>query len=694
MTPHARVAQFWRPRRIALIGASDDPAKTSGRPQRYLLRHGYGGEVWPVNPGRAQVQGVPAVPSIAELPEGIDHAYVLLPTEGAVEAVQACGAAGIPFVTVLAGNFAEAGAEGRARQAELLAVAREHGMRLLGPNSMGVINVTDRVALSVNAALDAPALKPGPIGVISQSGSLLGTLISRGQARGFGFSKLVSIGNEADLGVGDIGSWLVDDAATRAILLFLETIRDGEAMAAMARRAAEARKPVLAFAPVRSDTGRTLATSHTGALAGSDEAIDAFFRDAGILRVDLLEAFLEMAPLAMGRQPPMPPSRRVAVMTTTGGGAAMVVDRLALGGLTIAPPPDAVVEGLAADGIDIGRGPLTDLTMAGARADLVSRVLGALLASPDCDAVVAVVGSSAQFHADTTVAPLIEHARSAKPFGVFLAPDAPQSLARLADAGVPAFRTPESCAEAFVALFRWSAPRPSRPAASGNLTEVARRIEAGSLDERAALEVFAALGIDHAQGIVLDAETPDLAAIDFYPVVAKVSAADIAHKADVGGVVTDIADASALARAHRLILEEVARARPEVKPSGILVQRFEPGLAEVIVGYRVDPAAGPLVLVGMGGALAELWRDFAVRCAPVTNTEARSMIEEVRGMALLKGFRGRTRGDLEALAGAIAALSQLAHLPAGLVAEAEINPLIVKERGVVAVDGLIVRPVG
>ncbi len=235
------------PGSIALIGASADIAKTTSRPQRYLRKHGFAGPLYPINPGRTEVFGEPAYALPDAMPDGVEHAHIMLPTERVVETVAACAERGVACASILAGGFAEAGASGLALQRELLEVAARGGMRLLGPNCIGVINVTDGIAISANAVLQMEKLEPGRVGLVSQSGSLIGAILSRGQARGQGFSKLVSVGNEADLKLGEVADLLVDDAATEIILLFLETIRDGDRIAAMAARAAAAGKPVIAY---------------------------------------------------------------------------------------------------------------------------------------------------------------------------------------------------------------------------------------------------------------------------------------------------------------------------------------------------------------------------------------------------------------------------------------------------------------
>ena len=656
---------LFAPRAVALVGASGDAAKNSARPLRFLKKHGYAGRIVPINASRSEVLGEPAFGSLAEAPGAIDHAFIMTPGDWVERAIEECGARGVPVATIFSDGFADAGPEGAARQARLIARARELGVRVLGPNSMGLIDVPGRVALTVNAVLEMDALPAGTTSFVSHSGTMLGTMLSRGAARGLGFAKLVSVGNESDIGTGELVELLAEDPGTKVILLFLETVRDDARLAAAARKAHAAGKPVVAYKLGRSRLGAALARSHTGALAGEDAALDAYFRDCGIVRVDQLETLIEIAPLLSGRMPPnLPRAARVAVVTTTGGGAASVVDRLGTFGIeTVAPDSES---------------PIIDLTMT-ATAERYTAALDDLLASPQCDGVLAVVGSSAQFHPQLAVDPIVRSKRNAKPLAVFLTPHAERSLALLAERGVAAFRTPEACADALAAYFAWRSPRTRAAAASAEWPpDLPRR---GRLDERQALKLLASLGISVVAHAI--AQPPGYAHAIPYPVAAKALSADILHKTEAGAVCLGIADRAELDRGIRAMLERVPASR------AVLVQKMESGLAEAIVGYRDDPVVGPIALVGAGGTLAEIYKDYALRLAPVSEDEAEEMIAEVKGLATLRGYRALPRGDVRALAKAVAALSRLALIAGSPVAEAEINPLIVKREGVVAVDGLV-----
>jgi acyl-CoA synthetase (NDP forming) len=688
----SRLAQaLFAPKTVALIGASGDAKKNTSRPQRFLRKHGYTGRIVPVNPGRDEIFGEKAYPDLMSVPDVVEHAFIMVPKEAVAAAIKQCVEKKVLAATIYSDGFAETGDEGRRMQEEVLAIARAGGVRVLGPNCIGILSIQPSLALSVNAVLEMDHIKAGPFAIVSQSGSMTGGLLSRGLGRGAGFSKLISVGNEGDIGVGELTDMLVDDPYTGAILLFLETLRDADRLAYAARRAYAANKPVVVYKLGRSDIGQDLAASHTGALAGADEVADAFFRAHGMLRVDNLETLFELPALIAGQKPAA--RHRVAVMTTTGGGAAAVVDRLGTFGVDVVPPSDRVVDNLAQKNIVIPRTRLTDLTLAGAKKEIYSAVLNELLASDHADLVLAVVGSSAALHPQIAIEPIAEANRRGKPFAAFLAPHAEKSLGLLADAGVAGFRTPESCADAIRAWRDWTAPVEMPTADAKKISTAAallKTMPGQQINEFDACKVFAALGIPHAATAVIT-KAEESANVEF-PVVAKILSPDILHKTDAGGVVLNIPDAAALKNAAAQILARVRTNQPTAKINGILVQRMEKGLAEVILGFRRDPQVGPVVVLGAGGVLAEIYKDIAIRIAPVSIEGARAMVEEVRGLALIRGYRGLPRGDCEALAAAVTALSQLAALEGRQVAEAEINPLIVKPagEGVVAVDGLIV----
>ena len=671
------------PRSVAIVGQSNDPAKTAGRPLKFLRQAGYAGRVYPVNARRDEVLGERAFASLAALPEVPEHVYVVTPTEAAVEAIEECGRLGVKVATVLADGFAEAGPAGEAREARLRDVVARTGLRVVGPSSLGVVNLRGGVMLTANAAFDEKDLPVGRIFAASHSGTMIGALLSRGKARHIGFAGLVSVGNEVDLSVGEICAATLDDPDIDGYLLFLETLRKAASLRAFALAAAARQKPVLAYKLGRSSAARELAVSHTGALAGEDDVADAFLADCGIARVETFEALVEGLPL-IARVPARPRNARpaaVAVVTTTAGGATTVVDPLATRGIAIAPPSAETYARLDAAGIIAARARIVDLTIAGARYEVMKGALDILLGAPEFDLVVAVVGSSARFHPELALKPIIDCAGAAKPLAAFVVPDAPQALARLSAAGVPCFRTPEACADAVAAALRRRVPVPAvvrKPAPPGG---------GRLLDELEAYALLDRLGLARAPGVALAATISQAPALPFpYPVAAKLLG-EIAHKSDIGGVVLGIADGAGLVAA-------VAKMRAAVGAHGqqmdrVLVQPMIAGVGEALIGYRVDRDVGPLVMVAAGGVFTEIYRDRSLCLAPVDLDTARDMVAEVRGLKVLAGYRGKPAGDLDALARAVVALSQLALDET--VAEAEINPLIVRPsgQGVMAVDALV-----
>jgi acyl-CoA synthetase (NDP forming) len=682
---------LFAPRSIALVGASADVVKNNARPQRFLRAHGYTGRILPINPGRSEILGERAYPDLRAAPGPIDHAFIMVPAAAVPAVIDQCCELKVPVATIFSAGFAEVGATGQQMQRDIVAKARAGGLRLIGPNCMGLINVPGKTPLTVNAVLNQEELRAGPLSVISQSGSMLGTLITRGQARGLGFSKLVSVGNECDLGVGEIANLLVDDPETGAILLFLETFRDAARLAHAARRAYAAGKPVIAYKLGRSDVGRRAAASHTGAMVGSDDTAKAFFRAHGILRVDMMETLFELPQLVLGQRPPA--GKRVAVVTGTGGAAAMVADRLGVLGADVVPPSGTVMEKLKGRGITVSDAVITDIPMGGSDRGAYTAILSALLASDHCDAVVSVIGSSSMTNPDVIADRVLKAEPKSKPLAVFLAPRADNGLLLLQEHGVAGFRTPEACADAVNTYLNWRKPSEGADAdraeiAAASAVLVANRDE--RLNERDSLALFSALGITCAQSVVI---TDPAQGVEIAGLVAmKLLSPDVLHKTEAGMVRLNVEIAGIPATAREM-LSKASGQFPNAKIDGVLVQRMERGLIEVIVGYRLDAEVGPTILLGLGGVMAELKRSFSVRLAPVSVEIATEMIGEIADLAILRGYRNLPRGDCAALARAVRALSLLACVDGARISEAEINPLIVKIEGdgVIAVDGLVVK---
>ncbi|MEJ8815865.1 acetate--CoA ligase family protein [Variovorax ureilyticus] len=680
-------AALFNPRSVALVGASDDATKTAGRPQQYLSRAQFNGVVYPINPKRTTVQEHKAYASLSELPEVPDHVFVLSPTSSVLPVVEECGRLGVKVVTILASGFSESGKEGAALETEVREAARRGGVRLVGPSSIGVVNPRNGLVLTANAAFAEPDLPKGGLFVASHSGSMIGALVSRGIARGIGFAGLVSVGSETELSLGEICAASLDDDGIEGYLLFLESLHHGDTLKAFAAEAARRGKSVVAYKLGRSDAAAEMAATHTGALAGEDDIADALLKDCGVARVGVLDALLEVSPLA--RRIPLrrwERSPRVGVVTTTGGGAAMAVDQLGIRDVTVQAPSAETLQRLRDKGINVSPGRVVDLTLAGVKYEVMKAALDVLLEAPEFDLVLATIGSSARFQPQLAVKPIVDSSHHTTPLAAMMVPDAPEALAVLTAAGVPCFRGPEACADAIASVFARRVPDavklPAQPSDSG-----------ASLSEAAAYAVLDQLGVPHAPAVTaaLSGSTPQLP-FDF-PVVAKVCSAQIQHKTEVGGVVLGIKNPNELERAMDTLRTNLRTRAPGVECDEFLVQPMRKGLTEVLVGYKIDADAGPIVMLAAGGIWAEVTRDRSIRLAPVSLETAREMISEVKALKTVRGLRGKERGDLEALAHAVSSLSQLAMRPELKIREAEVNPLMVmpEGQGVMAVDALVLQ---
>ncbi|MGG5889352.1 acetate--CoA ligase family protein [Falsiroseomonas sp. HC035] len=668
-----------RPRSVAVVGASADATKTGGRPVGYLLKHGFAGDVWPVNPRVAEIAGLRCYPDVASLPGAPDVGIVLVGPERAEAAVRDLAARGCQAAIVLAGGYGETGEAGAAKQSALKSAAGS--MRLLGPNTIGVVNLTDHIVLSASGALEVENLPPGGLSVVSQSGGILGALLSRGAAAGIGFAKLVATGNEGDIEVAEMLDALVDDPATTAIALYLEGLRNPEAFRRAACRAAAAGKPVVAFKVGRSEAGALAAISHTGAMAGADRMYDAFFQSLGVLRAERFSDLLEIpAALALGRRAA---GFRVAVLTSTGGAGALVADAVGLAGGTL-PPPDAEATARIAALIgDASIGNPVDVTLAGLRPDLFRGAIAALLDSPGYDSLVVVVGSSALAQPDLVADSILEaRGGSAKPVIAYVSPHAPHIAAGLNARGVPASTTPEGIAAILSALAR-PAPAPATESRAAALPE----LPTGKLNESESKALFAHFGIPATREATArtPAEAQAAAAGLGARLVVKLLARDLAHKSDIGGVVLNVAPDQVTEVGARLLAK-----LPEAE--GLLVQEQVSGGIEMILGLVRDPHLGSAVLLGAGGTAAEIFGDTVLRMLPLTERDAQDMIASLKVSRILAGYRGAPAADVPALVAAILGFSRMGEALGDRLLEAEINPLFVLPagQGVRAADGLAV----
>ena len=688
------IARLLKPRSVAIIGASADATKTAGRPVAYLRKHGFSGDIYPVNPRAETIGGLPCYADIASLPATPDVGIVLLGAERAHLAVRDLAARGTAAAIVLASGYTETGEEGARRQQQLIEAAG--GMRILGPNTIGLVNLTDGIVLSASGALEMDHFPVGGISVVSQSGGILGALLSRAAPRGIGLSKLISTSNEVDLDLADFVDHLADDPDTRVIALYVESVRHPAKFRAAALKAARAGKPVVAFKIGRSEAGARAAVSHTGALAGADRMYDALFADVGIIRAQSFGDLLDIpAALATGR---VLRGNRVAILTSTGGAGTLVSDSLGVSGFET-PPPDAETAARlralqTGDHAALDRNPI-DVTLAGLQPDLLRGAIRALLDSPSYDALTIIVGSSSLAMPELMANAIRDCLPSSdKPVIAYVSPHAPEVGAILTQAGVPAFAAAESCTVALDGMLRRTRWTEHAAAPVGDVVDVAD-VRAGSLDEAEAKQLFARFGIPCARETVVSTPAEAEAAAGAFGgrVVLKVLSGEITHKSDVGGVAVNLTADQVGARLTAMTTE--VQRKSGLVPDRFLVQEMVAGGTEMILGMHRDPL-GTAILLGMGGVTAELFKDTTMRLLPATGAlgreQALEMLRELRTWPLLDGFRGRPKADVEALVSTIVAFSGMAAQLGERLVEAEINPVFVlpEGQGVRAADGVAV----
>ncbi|MBT2335013.1 acetate--CoA ligase family protein [Variovorax paradoxus] len=695
MTAMNPISRLLKPRSVAVIGASGDATKTAGRPISYLVKHGFSGEIYPVNPKVDRIGELACYADVASLPAVPDVGIVLLGAERAHLAVRDLAARGTAAAIVLASGYTETGEEGARRQRQLMEAAGS--MRILGPNTIGLVNLTDNIVLSATGALEMAHFPVGGVGVVSQSGGILGSLLSRAAVRGIGLSKLISTSNEVDLELADFIDHLAEDEATKVIALYVETVRNPEKFRNAALKAARAGKPVVAFKIGRSEAGAKAAVSHTGALAGADRMYDALFRQVGVIRAQTFNDLLDIpAALATGRKLR---GNRVAILTSTGGAGTLVSDDLGLSGFDTPAPDAATAEALRAlqtgDHAVLDRNPI-DVTLAGLRPDLLRGAIDVLLKSPSYDALTIIVGSSSLAMPELMAGAIQDCLpTSDKPVIAYVSPHAPEIGALLTQRGVPAFAAAESCTAALGAMLRtgqWKDPgepmAAAPPVAVGDLP-------AGSLDEAQAKQLFSRFGVPCARELVVaEPAQAEAAARELGGrVVLKILSAQVTHKSDVGGVAVNLTPDTVGARLLQMASE--VEAHTGTRPQRFLVQEMVAGGTELILGMHRD-ALGTAILLGMGGITAELFKDTTMRLLParggLRRDEALDMARELKTWPLLDGFRGRPKADVEALVTAIVAFSHMAAQLGDRLVEAEINPVFVlpQGQGVRAADGVVV----
>ena len=689
-----------RPRSVAVLGASDRPS-----PGRMIIesldRIGFPGQIYPVNPKYETLFGRACYPSIADLPEAVDLLAVCVNHARVLEHMRPAARRGVRAAIIFDGGFAERGDEGRRRQDELVGICREAGIALCGPNCMGVVNPHARSSVYIQTLAD-PALLAGNVGLISQSGSICIGLLA--DCRRFGWSHVISSGNEAVLPAVDYLEYLIDDPATRVIALFLETVREPERFVAALDRAADRGKPVVVLKVGRSERARRAITSHTGGLAGEARVFSAVLRAHRAIEVGELDEMVEV--LACCQGPRWPTGRRIAVMTASGGQAELILDLATAAGLHLPPLSDAARGAMQRSiGTVTGDGNPLDAWGNGDYATNFPRAISLLGADPGYD-VVTFCSDSFDDQPFGTPERLMAYARllaegaaeSPKPFyymttrsGIFRR----DVLAFLRERGIPVIGGTRQGLGAIDRLARWTeSPGALRPE-SGRAGRLAHLLAGGprpTIHEHDAKRVLAEAGLP-VVGERLVTGLPEAraaAAALGYPVVLKAVSDDIPHRSELGLVAVGLADERDLTGAWERMSRRLDETGKRGVIAGFLVQEMAHDGLEVFAGVNTDPDWGPVLAFGAGGVLVEALGDVALRPLPLRDGDAEAMIAETRAGALLAGYRGRPPGDLAALARCLTALADFAWAERHHLAEIDVNPIVVSARGCAVVDALIV----
>jgi acetate---CoA ligase (ADP-forming) len=703
--PHP-LDHFFAPASIALIGASRDHEKIPGRLLSMLRKNEYPGQIYPVNPNCADIDGLTCYKSIADIGAPIDLAVVIIPARAVLSALEQCAAVGVKNAIIISSGFAEEGGDSAAMQDAIAALAKRTGMRISGPNAEGFFSQVQRVAATFSPAVD---VKPGVvplvattrrIGIVAQSGGIGFAYYNRARALGIAVSYVISTGNESDLGAGEFMDYLVQDASTDVILLFIEGIRDVEKFLAAAQRAAELRKPVIVTKVGRSGAGERAAASHTTSMAGWSAAYDAVFAKYGfIVSNDLDEALTIAAVLASN---PLPKGERVAVVTVSGGAGIWGADAVALRGLQVpelSQPIQAEIKTLMPS-YGTARNPI-DVTAQGVTSGGLQKSVDLLAACDEVDAVLVVLSLSSEVRMpfrEAELKPVL--AAQHKPV-VFYSYTLPSDFARreLAKSGVVVLSGLTHVGVALRQLVDHASFGLPKPDDEARLParDLSVFLKAPVLSEADSKALLRAAGIALPDEVLVTEKSELDAAIARagfpFPMVMKIQSPDIPHKSEVGGVRVNITTKGEAFLAFEQLLNNARKHRPEAAIRGVLVGRMAKKGVEIIVGTIVDRTFGPMVMVGLGGITTELFRDVIYRPAPVSAAEAKAMLSALKAAPLLNGFRGAAKADVGALSQLIADISVLAARHAREIAEIELNPVLVhgEGQGVTIVDALVVR---
>lgn len=694
---------IFAPQSMTVVGASTTPGKVGHDIFVNILKGGYQGVLYPVNPVANAVASVKAYPTIADIPDALDLAMIILPPKASIQAVKDAIAKGVKGIVIVSAGFKEVGPEGAAIEKQIVAACREGGVRLVGPNCLGVINPLANVRL--NASFSARMPKAGNVSFISQSGALCTAVLDFAADRDFGFSKFISIGNKADVDEVDLLRYFHDDPDTEVIMIYVEELQRGQEFIQTAKEitGGDRPKPILVIKSGRTSAGAQAAASHTGSLAGSEAIYDAIFAQSGVIRVDSIDELFDFAMAfayknenALGKmRRKVPLGNRVAIVTNAGGPGIVATDMTVVSGLSLAKFSEHTIEALQTylpatanvnNPVDV---------IGDAAQDRYENALTTVIKDEGVDGAIVILTPQSMTNAMGTAQAVVRIARrSHKPIlccfmGII---DVSAGVKYLQENGVPVYRFPEGAAKAFGAIYRYSKWLNHQVLAPFDIKtdrSAARKIIAESLDqgktylsELEGTQLLQCYGFNVLPTVLSTSAEEAVAHAEKigYPVAMKIVSADIIHKSDAGGVRIKLTDADAVTQAFDQIMANAKAFRSDARIDGILVQKMAPKGQEVILGATRYPKFGHLLMFGSGGVFVEVFKDVTFRLAPVSRNSARFMVRGIKGFKMLDGFRGIPKADIKAVERLLVGLSHLV-MDNPQIKELDINPLLVHSEG-------------
>ncbi len=682
-----------RPRSVAIIGASDDGTRIGGRPIAYMKNQGFAGAILPVNPNRATVQGLPAFASVAALTQVPDVAIVAVPGEGAVQAVADLGAKGCRAAIVFTAGFAEVDEAGAAMQDRLVAAARQHGMRVLGPNCLGLFNAAVGFYPMFSTSFEQGWPIRGNIGIASQSGAYGTHVFAVSRARGLGTTVCVTTGNESDVSLGEVIGWMAQAPEVEVICAYAEGIRESERFIAALDLARRNRKPVVMMKVGHSELGGHAAKSHTASIAGDDAVTEAVLREFGVVRASTTEQMLDIAYAASRRI--YPAKNSLGVITVSGGAGVLISDAAEAMGVPMPEmPAEAQAHLKSLISFSAPRNPVDCTAQAVNQTEMFEHFLEV---TAEAGGYASMLVFLTQTGGSTTMAPKLRpylkqaRDRFTDRLWVLSVIASPDKVRGYEEDGFLVFEDPTRAVAAIEAMGRFGVAFASPPAEEVVVPPV--RLPATTPTEAEGKRILAAAGVPAVpEKACVSADEAVAAAESFgYPVVAKILSPDILHKSEIGGVILDLADATAVREAHATLLARAAERAPGARIEGVLIARQVRGAVEMALGVARDPVFGPVAMVGLGGVFIEILKDVSFRRCPFGEAEAEAMIRSLKGFPLLDGARGRPKADVKALAAALSALSRFAAGAGDRLASVDVNPLLVlpEGQGAFAADAVI-----